>query len=114
MVGDNKFSHGSTLQGPNPKAGLPLSFIKYDLNHVSDLETENISNEFPSSNPVKKLLKEAFSAQMRRDIILSQRGKRDRSKIIGHKILLEGELNNKVGMLLHFWLGYYMKIKMCC
>ena len=75
MVGDNILSQGKTLQVPNPKAGLPLSSIKYDLNHVSDLETEKISKTFPSSKSVKKILKEEFSEQTRRYIILSQRGK---------------------------------------
>ena len=46
MVGDNELSQGKTLQGPNPKLVLPLSFIKYDLNHVSDLETEIFRKNF--------------------------------------------------------------------
>ena len=51
---------------------------------------------------------------MRRDIYFSQRGNIYRAKIIGHQIVLEGELKNKVGMLMNLCLEYYTKIAMFC
>ena len=72
MYSGKKLEQGNIVHASNPKAGLPLFKIEYDLNYVLDLEAEFLK-EVTSLNTVRKIF---FSEQTGRYIVLSHTRKR--------------------------------------
>ena len=94
------------MQVPNPKAGLTFHIIEYLSKPCFWVRFIFFINKLLPQRQFKNHQREYFSDHKRRYIGFHKEVKETEQKIIGHQKVMEGELKNKVRILLHFCLVY--------